>query len=194
MNVKKAQCTYIIIHIEAQTSAAGTSRNTVCTGGGHLCFLSALLCVVPILGLAWHDNAIYAMDYMNMDIYVTCVDAEDVSSTSAMLEHLKQKHPRAAGFIGSCGAVKHFRLVWRCGSVAPWSVCVTCWEPRWSVCWTNETCMLFRYWQVGRYCHRLSSSTRMSTSLMCFKVGEKTEPMWKWNLTLNREMSVVYPL
>lgn len=30
----------------------------------------------------------------------------------------------------SGGAVKLYRLVRLCGSVTPWSVCVTCWEPQ----------------------------------------------------------------
>lgn len=100
--------------------------------------VSLTLCVVLILGLVRHISVIYVINYANTVISITCVDTEDVSSTSAMLEHMKHKHPRVAGFIGSYGAVKRFRLVRRCGSVTPRSVCVTCWEPRWSVCWKTD--------------------------------------------------------
>lgn len=56
------------------------------------------------------------VDYINTSIYVMSVDMEDVSSTSAMLEHLKWNHPEVAGITldlavqqnatGCCGSVE----------------------------------------------------------------------------------------
>lgn len=42
------------------------------------------------LGLVQHVSV---MDYLDISIYVMCVDALDVSSTNVKHEYLKRKHP-----------------------------------------------------------------------------------------------------
>lgn len=58
-----------------------------------------------------------------------CINVDDVSSTTAMLKHLKQKHPvqmvswirwRGDNAVGWCSGV----------GVAPWSMRVMRWEPQ----------------------------------------------------------------
>ena len=62
---------------------------------------------------------ILCYNYISTSINVTYANAEDVGSTTTMLEHLKRKHP---GALSQDGTV-------RCGSVTPWSVCATCLGP-----------------------------------------------------------------
>lgn len=53
--------------------------------------------------------------YVNLRT-VTCVDPEDVSSTTAILEHLKQKHPKVVVFTYD-PAVQCKAADWECNSM-----------------------------------------------------------------------------
>lgn len=73
------------------------------------------------------------MDHINATISISCVDAEDVSRTIAMLKHLKRRYLGADRFTldeSSCCRIWINASGW-CGGVGvtPWYVLVMCWEP-----------------------------------------------------------------
>lgn len=69
------------------------------------------------LGLVRRVNI---MDYINISIYVICVDVSDVSSTTVMLEYLKRKHPwqLVSNWIWLCAKTTQVSAaVWDCHSI-----------------------------------------------------------------------------
>lgn len=141
----------------------------------------------------WHVNVIV---YINTPIYVTCIKTEDVSGTTAMIEHLEI----------SQGGWIHIGWSWNatswCGGVrvSLHDLCVknvvnSCWSVFWKM-------KLLCCNATGPASDHLSSLTdkktvkknkknRANQIIAVFYTEGQTEP--KWNLVLHRIRSVVFP-
>lgn len=94
------------------------------------------------------------IEYGNVLNYVMCFDAEGVSSTTAMLEHLKKEASR-----GYFSKWRGGKMVWESHHVLPWSVCVMCCKPLLVSLPKDEATMLLRYYHAGPTSDCMSSLT-----------------------------------